>query len=150
MSGTEITGAQSCTVANLAVLLAAALLASACAVGNRRPLPEPCVTTHDQGCLSFVEFEERATALAEDFRTETSFSNQWGLATINADRAYANLALAEGDDQRPGAGQTIGMIDTGIDEEHLLFHGMAISEEFLEGASDEPGMISRTEQRSRA
>ena len=126
----------------LAGLLAVSVLASACRVGALRSLPEspePCITTHEEDCLSIEEFEDRSTALAEDFRAATDFSNQWGLAAINAGEAYAHLALAEGDDVRPGEGQTIGMIDTGIDREHPLFEGMTLTEEFLQGAENETG-----------
>ena len=120
------------------VLLAAAVLVSACARGNKFPAPG-CIATHEEGCLPVVEFEEKATALAEDFRTDSVFSNQWGLATINAHEAYGRLALAEGEDVEPGAGQTIGILDSGIDPEHLLLRETKITEEFLDGAEDEIG-----------
>ena len=123
----------------LAGLLAAALLVSACAGGNKYAVEPPCIDTHEEGCLPVEEFEERAAAVAEDFRTERNFPAQWGLAAINAHEAYAHLALAEGEDVEPGAGQTIGMIDTGIDDAHPLFYGKTVTEEFLEDASDEIG-----------
>ena len=123
----------------LAGLLAASLLVSACASGNKYAVEPPCVDTHEEGCLPLEEYEERATALAEDYRTRGNFPAQWGLAAINAHEAYARLALAEGKDVEPGAGQTIGLIDTGIDDAHPLFYGKTVTEEFLEGASDEIG-----------
>ena len=123
----------------LAGLLAAALLVSACAGGNKYAGEPPCIDTHEEGCLPIEEFEERATALAEDYRTRGNFPAQWGFAAINAHEAYARLALAEGEDVEPGAGQTIGIIDTGIDERHPLFYGKTVTEVFLEGASDEIG-----------
>ena len=123
----------------LAGLLAAALLVSACAGGNKYAVEPPCIDTHEEGCLPIEEFEERATALAEDYRTRGNFPAQWGFAAINAHEAYARLALAEGEDVEPGAGQTIGIIDTGIDERHPLFYGKTVTEVFLEGASDEIG-----------
>ena len=123
----------------LAGLLAAALLVSACAGGNKYAVEPPCIDTHEEGCLPLEEFEERATALAEDYRTRGNFPAQWGLAAINAHEAYAHLALAEGEDVEPGAGQTIGVLDTGIDEAHSLFYGKTVTEVFLEGASDEIG-----------
>ena len=119
-------------------LLAAALLVSACAGGNKYASPG-CIATHEEGCLPAEEFAEKATALAEEFRTDSVFTNQWGLATIHAHEAYARLALVEGEDVEPGAGQTIGVLDTGIDPEHLLLRGARITEEFLEGAEDEVG-----------
>ena len=145
-------------------MLAAALLVSACASGNKHTLkpvctntheegclpPEKfeeratalapmCINTHEEGCLPLEKFEERATALAEGYRTRGNFPAQWGFAAINAHEAYARLDLAEGEDVEPGAGQTIGIIDTGIDETHPLFYGKTVTEEFLEGASDEIG-----------
>ena len=122
----------------LAGLLAAALLVSACAGGNKYAKPG-CIATHEDGCLPVEAFEEKSTALAEEFRTDSVFSTQWGLAAINAHEAYGRLALVEGDDVEPGAGQTIGVLDTGIDPEHLLLRGAKITEEFLEGAEDEIG-----------
>ena len=123
----------------LAVLLAAAVLVSACVGGNKYAKAPACINTHEEGCLPIEEFEERATALAEDYRSRGNFPAQWGFAAINAHEAYARLALAEGEDVEPGAGQTIGMIDTGIDEAHPLFYGKTVTEAFLEGASDEIG-----------
>ena len=123
----------------VAALLAAALLVSACAGGNKYAVEPPCIDTHEEGCLPIEEYEERTTALAENYRTRGNFPAQWGLAAINAHEAYARLALAEGEDVEPGAGQTIGVIDTGIDEAHPLFYGKTVTEVFLEGASDEIG-----------
>ena len=94
----------------LAGLLAAALLVSACAGGNTSAVEPPCIDTHEEGCLPIEEFEERATALAEDYRTRGNFPAQWGFAAINAHEAYARLALAEGEDVEPGAGQTMGSV----------------------------------------
>ena len=121
----------------VAGLLAAALV-SACANSGR--LAEPgCIATHEEGCLSVEAYEERASALAEELRTQPNFPAQWGLATINAHEAYAHLALAEGEDVAPGAGQTIGVLDTGIDLDNPLFAGKTVTEEFLQDAEDEIG-----------
>ena len=65
--------------------------------------------------------------------------NQWGLRTVGADRAYAELERVRGDGTKPGDGQTVGIIDTGIDEDHPFFSGKTISERFLEGATNEDG-----------
>ncbi|MCY4451558.1 MAG: S8 family serine peptidase [Immundisolibacterales bacterium] len=123
----------------LAGMLAAALLLSACAGGSKYASPD-CIATHEEGCLSAEEFEEKSTALAENLRNESALSSQWPFATmINAYEAYGRLALVEGGDVEPGAGQTIGVLDTGIDPEHLLLRGAKITEEFLEDAEDEIG-----------
>ena len=130
----------------IAVLMVAAMLVSGCRVGRLGSAPEPptppepCMTTQEEGCLPIEEFEERSTAIAENLSSASALSNQWQYSTmINAYEAYARLTLVEGDDVEPGTGQTIGVLDTGIDPEHLLLRGAKITEEFLEGASDEIG-----------
>ena len=124
----------------LAGLMAASVLVSACGGGGGGPDGGPtCIAIHEEGCLSPAQFEEKAAALAGEIRHRPDFFQQWGLAAIKADKAYAHLALVEGDDVRPGEGQTIGIIDTGIDETHPLFEGTTITEELLQGASDETG-----------
>ena len=118
-------------------LLAAAVLVFTGA-GCSRDGIRPCIDTRE-GCLAVEAFEERATALAEDALAQPNFPAQWGLTAIEAHEAYAHLALAEGEDVEPGAGQTIGVLDTGIDEGHPLFFGKKVTEEFLEDAVDETG-----------
>ena len=70
-----------------------------------------------------------------------SFDNQWGLETINADWAYANVELLKGQTAKPGAGVTIGFIDTGIDTGHPQFDvaGKTVTEEPLNNTPDETG-----------
>ena len=123
---------------SLAGLLAAALLASACARGNLSA-PPGCIPTHEEGCLSVEAYAERASALAESLRMQPNFPAQWGLGAIDAHQAYAHLALAEGQDIQPGEGQTIGILDTGIDQDNPLFADKTLTEEFLPGAEDETG-----------
>ena len=67
------------------------------------------------------------------------FANQWGLNTINADSAWAKLQLKHGENTAPGAGITLGVIDSGIDQHHPVFSGKTITERFLMGATDEDG-----------
>lgn len=69
---------------------------------------------------------------------QTDYNRQWGLAAINAAEAYANLELAKGVAAAPGAGVTVGLVDSGIDLEHPLFTG-DVTEEFLLTAADEAG-----------
>ena len=105
------------------------------------PPPPPCIQTHEDGCLSVPDFETEASGLAQEYRdNDLSFDNQWGLDTINADWAYANVELLEGKDAKPGAGVTIGFIDTGIDTGHPAFDGKTVTEVFLDGATDETGV----------
>ena len=103
----------------------------------------PCIRTADFGCLSSSSYSQKLEETLEMNRNiygdSTDFSNQWGLAAINADRAYAHLELAKGGNVEPGEGVTVGLIDTGIDPEHAVFAGKTISEEFLGDAVDERG-----------
>ena len=63
----------------------------------------------------------------------------WGLGSINADVAYDNIELLKGQAAEPGAGVTIGFIDSGIDQDHPAFAGKTVTEEHLEGTPDETG-----------
>ena len=69
----------------------------------------------------------------------TWVKNTWALSTIRADRAWAQLELEHGIGTEPGSGQTVGVIDTGIDTGHPLFAGKTVTEEFMSGATDEDG-----------
>ena len=64
---------------------------------------------------------------------------QWGLGSINADVAYDNIELLKGQAAEPGAGVTIGFIDSGIDQDHPAFAGKTVTEEHLEETPDETG-----------
>ena len=58
---------------------------------------------------------------------------------MNAGVAYANIELLKGEDAKPGSGVTIGFVDSGIDQDHPVFAGKTVTEEFLGGAADETG-----------
>ncbi len=103
------------------------------------PPPPPCIPLHDGDCVTAPEFEARAAELAPDFAEAPDFQNQWGLESVNAHTAYANLSLLEGPEAAPGAGVTIGVIDTGIDTGHPSFAGRNIHRGFLNGAEPETG-----------
>lgn len=91
-------------------------------------------------CLSETDFQTEASGLAQKYReNDLSFANQWGLDAVNADWAYANVELLKGKDAKPGAGVTIGFIDSGIDTDHPMFDGKTVTEEFLDGGTDETG-----------
>ena len=98
-----------------------------------------CIETADFGCISSSRYSQELERIREIHGDSTDFSNQWGLETIKADQAYAHLELAKGSNMEPGAGVTVGLIDSGIDTDHPLFAGTTISEEFLDGAIDEHG-----------
>ncbi len=99
-------------------------------------LRSKCIRTRSR-CYTPNEYRILAEPLASVYRESSDFRNQWGLAAINADKAYANLYLSTGSVTRgPGYGVTVGFIDTGIDRTHSLFKSWNITEEFLPGARD--------------
>ena len=102
------------------------------------PLP-PCIPTHAGECLPATEFLNAAEELGEEYRRDLNFDNQWGLDGIGAHRAYGHLRLLQGPDAAPGAGVTIGVIDSGIDDEHPIFQGKTIHRGFLFSAAPETG-----------
>ena len=135
------------------LLLAVVALVSACGGGGGderpqtmvEPTPEPppvigpeCVQTV-LGCLEPEPYAAERQAIADVHVVENDFKTQWGLASIRADQAYAQLELAHGRGTEPGRGQTVGLLDTGIDSAHPVFAGKAISEHFFGSAQDETG-----------
>ena len=107
--------------------------------------PAKYITVHDGDRVTPEAFAESAAEVADEYRLDENFQNQWGLSHIKADVAYANLSLLRGEDAEPGAGVTIGFIDTGIDLDHPAFAaktaaGMTVTEEFTPDAVDETGV----------
>ena len=103
------------------------------------PPPAACIPTHAGECLPATEFLNAAEELGEEYRRDLNFDNQWGLDAIGAHRAYGHVSLLQGPDAAPGAGVTIGVIDSGIDDEHPIFHGKTIHRGFLFSAAPETG-----------
>ena len=103
------------------------------------PPPAACIPTHAGECLPAPEFLAAAEELAEEYRGDLNFDNQWGLDAIGAHRAYGHVSLLEGPDAAPGAGVTVGVIDSGIDAEHPIFQGKTIHQGFLFSAAPETG-----------
>ncbi len=104
------------------------------------PPPQQCIPLHDGTCATTGDFNTQAAQLAGQYRIEDPFKNQWSLATIGADRAYAHVNLLKGENTAPGAGVTIGFIDSGIDAAHSMFAGKTVTEVFMSGATDETGL----------
>ena len=71
-----------------------------------------------------------------------SFDKQWGLGAVNADWAYAHVELLKGQTAKPGAGVTIGFIDTGIDKDHPMFAGKTVNEVILVGTNETGDVFS--------
>ena len=108
-------------------------------IDKKGDAPEPCVETHDRGCVLEPEFEALVEEVAGEYAEPSSFQNQWGLEAINADQAYANLELQLGPDAAPGEGVTVGVLDTGIDGADPAFRDKTVIERFLSGATEEDG-----------
>ena len=105
------------------------------------PPPPSCVQTV-LGCLTETEFETRRQAIEDAHGDEADFRNQWGLGAIRADRAWAQLELRRGIGTTPGRGQTVGLIDTGIDRAHPVFAGKTVTEVLFSGDGDADGAES--------
>ena len=133
-------------------LLAAAALVAACGgggggsgdAGPQTPPPPPPVVTPGcvqtvLGCLTQARYEVERERIEDEHNGEDDFKNQWGLETIRADRAYAQLELELGIDTAPGSGQTVGLIDSGIDQDHPVFAGKTITEVLVGSTVDEDG-----------
>ena len=103
------------------------------------PPPPDCIETTDFGCVSLQKYQEERQIIEDDHNDEDDFKNQWGLTAIRADRVYAQLELKHGAGTEPGSGQTVGVIDTGIDTGHEVFAGKTVTEHFFSGATDETG-----------
>ena len=103
------------------------------------PPPAACIPTHAGECLPATEFLNAAEELGEEYRRDLNFDNQWGLDAIGAHRAYGHVNLLQGPGAAAGAGVTIGVIDSGIDDEHPIFQGKTIHRGFLFSAAPETG-----------
>ena len=103
------------------------------------PPPPPTCTQTVLGCLTSEKYAEERQTIEDRHNGEDDFQNTWALSTIRADRAWAQLELEHGIGTEPGSGQTVGVIDTGIDTGHRLFAGNTVTEEFMSGATDEDG-----------
>ena len=77
-------------------------------------------------------------------------ANQWGLGRIRTEPAWRRISDLNGGLTAPGAGQTVGVIDDGIDQGHPAFcKGSAtcqktVTEERLIGARDDPDGIKHS------
>ena len=132
-------------LSSIVIFLTVALGGCTTISGRSGLAPAKCITVQDGDCVTPEAFTESAAELVDTYRSVDGFRNQWGLDHIKADVAYGNLALLKGEDAAPGAGVTIGFIDTGIDPEHPAFAakiaaGMNVTEEFTSDAVDETGV----------
>ena len=86
------------------------------------------------GCLTQEEWNEKMQEAATNYRAVTGFGKQWGLAAINADRAYAYLYPLTGSGVA-GQGVTIGFVDSGMDRSHPSFAAKKVSQKLMRGAT---------------
>ena len=138
----------------IAVAMLAVMFISACGGGGgggpSSPTPEPtpppeppppveeCIDTHGEGCLTQSQYQSEVATRAQVYREDSYFMSQKELETIGADRAYSHLNLALGDDVKPGAGVTVGVLDSGIDANHPSFANIQVDETFRPRAENEP------------
>ena len=138
------------------IVLAVALVLAGCGGGGGSARPDPggsvrpdpggsvrpdpaCVRTADLGCLSPQAYQERRAEIERRHAAADDFGNQWGLSAIRADRAWAQLELEHGAGTEPGSGQTVGLIDSGIDTRHPVFAGKTVTEHIFSGTGDRTG-----------
>ena len=137
------------------LLLAVVAVVSACGSGGgddvspqtaAPPTSDPPPTVVMPACVQTVlgcylpeRYEAERQTIEDAHANEDAFKNQWGLEAIRAERAYAQLELEHGIGLEPGSGQTVGLIDTGIDEVHPVFAGKTVTEQFFGTAEDDTG-----------
>lgn len=123
------------------LLIFSVLVLNGCGGGGgaaSTPASIDCAPTVE-GCLTPTEYRGRIEDLQKNYTNRAEFTNQWGLAKIKADAAWAKLQLKHGPNTAPGSGITLGAIDSGIDRDHPVFIDKRIHEQFLDGARDEDG-----------
>ncbi len=86
-----------------------------------------------------MDYDDEVQGRMTVYENQRNFKNQWGLSSIQAQRAYAHVELLAGRPVDPGEGVTLGFVDTGIDQSHQLFAGSTINETFLLGVTNETG-----------
>ncbi len=127
----------------LVLFLLVALAGCGIGGGGSGLAPEECIAVQGGGCLEREAFDAAAVEAGKTSQDHTGFENQWGLTHIRAEVAYGNLSVLKGPDAEPGAGVTIGLLDTGIDLEHPSITGnpnRKVTEVFTPGAVDETGL----------
>ena len=100
--------------------------------GGEKRAEKPCIRVDAGDCLVPEKFAESAAELAETYRGKDDFRNRWELSHIKADKTYANLRLLQGPAAEPGAGVTIGFLDSGIVTDHPAFAGKTVTQDFVE------------------
>ena len=117
-------------------LLAACIMVAGCS-RNR------CDVATAEGCLTTGDYATALAGAVEDIRSSPGLDERWALEALNLPEAWAHLRVVRGITQ-PGLGITVGVVDTGIDFDHLTFQEGAatgqVTEELMLGATDEAGV----------
>ena len=113
--------------------------------------PDPPSTCNDIqtaafGCIPKERYDQERDRIARGHEDNTLYSKQWALGTVRVAHAWADVELRHGPGVEPGAGVTVGLIDTGIDQGHPAFAGKDIKdkERRLGTAVDETGIRDDT------
>ena len=96
------------------------------------------IKTHaslELGCLTQAEWNNKVQEWATAYRAVPGFAKQWGLAAVNADRAYGHLKAVQGEGLKPGQGVTIGFVDSGMDPGHPSFAASKVEQKLMRGAT---------------
>gem|GEM_PF-1835058 len=123
-------------LASLATVTTFAMVLAGCGAPTTQP-PGSCIDTADHGCISVAEFESRRDQIAQQHLADPEYRAQPALARIKAHQAHASLEVVSGSGTEPGAGVTIGIIDTGVDLSHPELAAADIEEFLLQGVPDE-------------
>ena len=110
--------------------------------------PDPPSTGNDIQTAAFgripkERYDQERDRIARGHENNRAYSIQWTLGTVKTAQAWADVELRHGPGAEPGAGVTVGLIDTGIDRGHPAFAGKVITEDFL-GTVDETGTRADT------
>ena len=112
------------------------------------PPPSTCndIQTAAFGCIPKERYDQERDRIARGHENNRAYSIQWALSTVKTAQAWADVELRHGPGVEPGAGVTVGLIDTGIDQGHPAFAGKDINdkERRLDGAVDETGTRADT------
>ena len=96
-----------------------------------------CIDTADHGCISTAEFETLRDDIAREYLAIPEYQEQKALEVINAHQAHAALEVVHGSGTKPGAGVTIGVIDSGVDLSPSELAATNVEEFLLQGVPDE-------------
>lgn len=131
---------------SLSLCAALLLLPTACNIGDSgsssssanllqtTQVPPGCVSVASGECLTLDIFIGRRDALAANKVAANEYASQLSFRTINLPQAHAALELTHGAGILPGAGVTVALVDSGLDDSAAVFQGVDINYTGLAGA----------------